>query len=231
MSPLLWDILLLLAEASPQAVARGEIARQLWGDEPPSSDALHIRGAAEVIALHRDLPARIPDALRRIETATIDMTQTLDLLLALAREDDTLPVESITLRPVVEKAIAAAAVRFPAHRLAVSNDVVGDATIIVEPTSLQLVLNNLIGNAFQHAAAAHLHVAFGGDQLTICDDGPGLGVAADAFAPFVKGAVSVGSGLGLDIVRRLCAAAGIGLTGGAGADGRGTCFTLKFADR
>ena len=112
-----------------------------------------------------------------------------------------------------------------------SNEVAGDATIIVEPTSLQLVLNNLIGNAFQHAAAAHLHVAFGGHQLTICDDGPGLGVAADAFAPFVKGAVSVGCGLGLDIVRRLCAAAGIGLTSGAGAGGRGTCFTLKFVDR
>jgi len=190
-----------------------------------------IRGAAEVIAQRGDLPAPIPEALRRIETATIDMTQTLDLLLALAREGDALPVESVTLRPVVEKAIAAAAVRFPANRLAVANDVAGDATIIVEPTSLQLVLNNLIGNAFQHAAASNLHIGFSGNCLTICDDGPGLGTATDAFAPFVKGEASEGSGLGLDIVRRLCAAAGIDLTSGAGADGKGACFTLKFADR
>lgn len=190
-----------------------------------------IRGAAEVIAQRGDLPAPVPEALRRIETATIDMTQTLDLLLALAREGDALPVESIKLRPVVEKAIAAAAVRFPANRLAVSNDVAGDATIIVEPTSLQLVLNNLIGNAFQHAAAANLHVGFSGNRLTIGDDGPGLGTATDAFALFVKGEASVGSGLGLDIVRRLCAAAGIDLTSGAGSNGRGACFTLKFADR
>lgn len=190
-----------------------------------------IRGAAEVIAQRGDLPAPVPDALRRIETATIDMAQTLDLLLALAREGDTLPVESIALRPIVDKAIAAAAVRFPAHRLAVSNDVAGDATIIAEPTSLQLVLNNLIGNAFQHAAAANLHIGFSGNRLTIGDDGPGLGTATDAFAPFVKGEASVGSGLGLDIVRRLCAAAGIELTSGAGADGKGACFTLKFADR
>lgn len=190
-----------------------------------------ISGAAEVIALRRDLPAPIPEALRRIETATIDMTQTLDLLLALAREGDALPVESIQLRPVVEKAIAAAAVRFPANRLAVSNDVAGDATIIVEPTSLQLVLNNLIGNAFHHAAAAHLHIAFSGDSLTICDDGPGLGTIADPFAPFVKGEASVGSGLGLDIARRLCTAAGIGLTSGPGTNGQGACFTLQFGDR
>lgn len=190
-----------------------------------------IRGAAEVIAQGGNLPAPVPEALRRIETATIDMTQTLDLLLALAREGDALPVESITLRPVVDKAIAAAAVRFPASRLAVSNDVAGDATIIVEPTSLQLILNNLIGNAFQHAAAANLHIGFGGNRLTIRDDGPGLGTATDAFAPFVKGEASEGSGLGLDIVRRLCAAAGIELTSGAGPNGRGACFTLKFADR
>lgn len=190
-----------------------------------------IRGAAEVIAQRGNLPAPIPETLRRIETATIDMTQTLDLLLALAREGDALPVESITLRPVVKKAIATAAVRFPASRLAVSNDVAGDATIIVEPTSLQLVLNNLIGNAFQHAAAANLRIGFSGNCLTIGDDGPGLGTATDAFAPFIKGEASEGSGLGLDIVRRLCAAAGIELTSGAGPDGRGACFTLKFADR
>ena len=190
-----------------------------------------IRGAAEVIAQRGDLPAPIPEALRRIETATIDMTQTLDLLLALAREGDALPVESIGLRPAVEKAIAAAAVRFPASRLAVSNDVAEDATIIVEPTSLQLVLNNLIGNAFQHAAAANLHIGFSGNRLTIGDDGPGLGMVADPFAPFAKGEASIGSGLGLDITRRLCAATGIDLTSGAGPNGRGVCFTLKFADR
>jgi signal transduction histidine kinase len=190
-----------------------------------------IRGAAEVIALRRDLPAPIPEALRRIETATIDMTQTLDLLLALAREGDALPTQSVALRPMVEKAIAAAAVRFPANQLAVSNDVAGDAAIVVEPTSLQLVLNNLIGNAFQHAAAAHLDIEFRHDCLTISDDGPGLGTTTDAFAPFVKGEVSEGSGLGLDISRRLCAAAGINLTSGAGAEGRGVCFTLKFGDR
>lgn len=51
LSPLLWDILLLLAEASPQPVARTEIARKLWGDEPPSSDALrsHIHLLRQII--------------------------------------------------------------------------------------------------------------------------------------------------------------------------------------
>lgn len=188
-----------------------------------------ISGAAEVIALHGNLPAPVPDALRRIETATLDMTQTLDLLLALAREGAALPVERVALRSAVDKAIAAAAIRFPASPIAAANDVAEDALVLADPTSLALILNNLIGNAFQHAAT-NLRIAFDGNRLTFCDDGPGLGMVTDPFGPFVKGAASGGSGLGLDIVRRLCAAAGIGLTSGAGADGRGSCFMLKFAD-
>lgn len=40
LSPLLWDFLLLLAEAVPNPVTRSELTRQLWGDQPPPSDAL-----------------------------------------------------------------------------------------------------------------------------------------------------------------------------------------------
>lgn len=40
LSPRLWHFLLLLAEAAPNPVARPELTRQLWGDQPPSSDAL-----------------------------------------------------------------------------------------------------------------------------------------------------------------------------------------------
>lgn len=190
-----------------------------------------IRGAAEVIALRDDLPAPVPDALRRIETATIDMTQTLDLLLALAREGEALPPEPVVLAPLIEKALAAAMLRFPADQPAATIDVPPGMIVAADPTALQLVVNNLIGNAFQHAAAARLHIAFGGDLLTICDDGRGLGTNVDPFAPFAKGDASIGSGLGLDISRRLCVAAGITLTGGAGPEGRGACFTLKFGER
>jgi len=190
-----------------------------------------IRGAAEVIALHKNLPAPVPDALRRIETATIDMTQTLDLLLALAREGEMLPSQPLMLRPLVEKALASATLRFAAQQPVVTIDVAPETMVLAEPTALQLILNNLIGNAFQHAAAAHLQIRFSDAVLTICDDGPGLGTAADPFAPFAKGDASIGSGLGLDIVRRLCAATDIALTAGAGADGRGASFVLKFGAR
>jgi DNA-binding response OmpR family regulator len=40
LTPLLWDLLLMLVEAWPNPVSRDEATRRLWGDEPPSSDSL-----------------------------------------------------------------------------------------------------------------------------------------------------------------------------------------------
>jgi DNA-binding response OmpR family regulator len=40
LTPLLWELLVLLAEAWPNPVSRDEATRRLWGDQPPSSDSL-----------------------------------------------------------------------------------------------------------------------------------------------------------------------------------------------
>lgn len=40
LTPLLWELLLLMTEAWPNPVGRDEATRRLWGDEPPSSDSL-----------------------------------------------------------------------------------------------------------------------------------------------------------------------------------------------
>ncbi|KTE38422.1 XRE family transcriptional regulator [Sphingopyxis sp. HIX] len=51
LSPRLWDLLLLLAEMSPNPVARIDATRRLWGDEPPSSDVLraHIHLLRQIV--------------------------------------------------------------------------------------------------------------------------------------------------------------------------------------
>lgn len=40
LTPLLWELLLLLAETWPNPVSRDEATLRLWGDDPPSSDSL-----------------------------------------------------------------------------------------------------------------------------------------------------------------------------------------------
>ncbi len=51
LTPVAWKILLTLAEAYPQPIARFELTRRLWGDEPPDSDALrsHIHLLRQVL--------------------------------------------------------------------------------------------------------------------------------------------------------------------------------------
>ena len=152
----------------------------------------------------------------------------LDQLLALARENDGVVKEWAALRPMIEKAVSWAKVRYPYSCIELSTKIDNGISVFVHPTSLQLVLNNLIGNCFQHVESGQLTVDFENGCLTISDDGPGFETYADAFAPFAKGNNSKGSGLGLDISRRLCSAAGIGLDASENKDAPGSHFRLTL---
>lgn len=224
----------LLAGTLEQAFNR--IRRFVEREQAFTRDASHelrtplavIRGATEVIGLNRSLPSPIVEPLRRIENAATDMALALDQLLALAREGKGEPTERVELRPMVEKAISSAQVRFPDRSLNVTVNVPPNAKALVHPTSLQLVLNNLIGNCFQHVGDGALSIDFDDFCLTIADDGPGFESIADPFTPFARGSASNGSGLGLDISRRLCEAADIELTSFKSNDERGAHFSLRF---
>lgn len=58
LTPLLWELLLLLAEAWPNPVSRDEATLRLWGDEPPSSDSLraHLHLLRQVVDKPFDRP-------------------------------------------------------------------------------------------------------------------------------------------------------------------------------
>ena len=185
-----------------------------------------VRGAAEVLALQQ--PAH--PALARIETAATDMTQTLDLLLALAREGETPAAEPVPVRALVEKALADAASRWPAAGVQPLIDLPHEAVAPVHAGTLQLVLANLIGNAFQHAGGGRLWIRGDAAGLEIRDEGPGIADVAAALQPFVGQHASSGSGLGLAIVARLCASAGIDLAIDAAPAG-GTRFSLRWPDQ
>lgn len=186
-----------------------------------------IRGAAELMATDPATPASLMAPLRRIETASGDMLQALDLLLTLAREQTPLPNRGAEVLPLVEKALAYASARFSTGPETVTVDVSPLAAVPVDATLLQLVLNNLVGNAFQHAAMGDLRISGDAARLQIVDSGPGLRDIGGSFAPFHKGPESTGSGLGLAIVERLCAATNIMLSCRAMAGG-GTLFQLDF---
>lgn len=187
-----------------------------------------VRGAAEVLGLQPDLSPASRDALQRIDASTKDMAEALDLLLALARERDVQEWEPISLLTLVEKAVADTTARFPDHRLAITVSINSDVEVLVRPRLLQIVLNNLIANCFQHSKATQLNISCEGRALVIADNGKGLRPGDDPFKPFAKDAASRGSGLGLDIVRRLCAVDDIDLQHRQGQTNSGAEFVLRF---
>ena len=58
LTPLLWNLLVMLAEAAPQPVSRDAATFRLWGDEPPTSDSLraHVHLLRQVV----DKPFAVP---------------------------------------------------------------------------------------------------------------------------------------------------------------------------
>ena len=189
-----------------------------------------IRSAAELIETQPALPRQISRPTRRIADAAREMERTIDLLLLLAREENSTPQpENVPLLPLVEAAVLRASERFDGADQEVSIDVAEDRIIRINPTAAAIVLDNLIGNAFQHSRGGSLSIKAQGDDLVIADTGPGIpeSVTGMIYQPFAKGDESSGHGLGLSIVRRLCDRNDIGLTFERSASG-GTTVRLHF---
>lgn len=86
-------------------------------------------------------------------------------------------------------------------------------TLEVAQAAFQRVMNNLIGNAIQHADGARVQVEVDGEevQVHVLDDGPGIPPEdrSRVLQPFVRldtarSSQTGGSGLGLAIVSQLC---------------------------
>ena len=95
---------------------------------------------------------------------------------------------------------------------AVTLEVVGAASVIADPLSIERLVQNLIDNGVRHggAAAIRLERADGMAVVTVADQGPGLPpeLVERVFEPFVRGEPSRnrqtgGTGLGLTIARSI----------------------------
>lgn len=167
-----------------------------------------MRSGAELIENQADLPDRVRAPLARIRDAERRMTEIVQLLLLLAREEgQNAPRERVALAPIVEAAVLAASDRFGGRDRAVAIDIPPGAAASLNRAGFLMILDNLISNAFQHAPAHGLRITLEERTLTIASGGPGMRarIAASAGEPCVRGADSEGFGLGLSIVQRLCA--------------------------
>lgn len=217
----------LLARTLDDAMAR--IAGFIEREQHFTRDASHelrtpltvIDGAAQLLA-QQPLPAQAAAQLQRIRAACAHMAQTVDALLALAREElGSAPRETVALLPIVERAVVDHAPLLEGKAVEVSVEVDPGDSVDAHPAVLAILVGNLVGNAFAHTGQGEVRISFDGGSLVVADSGPGIAleVRERLFEAGAKGHASGGHGLGLSIAARLAARSGVGLAIDSSAGG------------
>jgi len=165
-----------------------------------------IESSAEMLAKSPD-PEQAAALIDRIRLAALSMHLSVDVLLALAREDDpTRSNERTAVLPIVERTVVNHASLLDGKPVALSVSIDSDWRIVGDPAALQVLVANLVSNAFRYTEKGEIRIERDGDDLVVIDSGSGIDEALqpDVTKPAVKCHASPGLGLGLSIVERLC---------------------------
>ena len=189
-----------------------------------------IRGAVELLLARPELDERTRTRLARIQRAEQQCTDLISALLLLSRNERA--VGQCNVAKVAQQ-------QLDSHRAQLAGKPVelrleGDTglQLDVPDSALAVALGNLIGNAVKYTPSGEVVVRVLQDSVEVIDTGPGLS-AEDAAKLFTRGyrgthaGHSQGGGIGLSIVRRLCALYGWDVRVRPGAD-KGVVATLTF---
>ena len=148
-----------------------------------------------------------------IKQSSWQMQQCVATLLSLAREERVVnPQQAVAVLPIIEQVILEQALQLEGKPVDVMVTVDPATQMRIAPTVLHILLGNLVGNAFAHTEHGHVLIDIRDGRMRVINSGSPQGSAMDElFEPYAKGESSVGFGLGLAIVRRLCDRYGIDL--------------------
>ena len=168
-----------------------------------------IRGAAEVLAEHPELPDGVRQRLLTIHRHAVRMTEILEAMLILAREggseyaahDD----PSCSIADLVRDAVADCQPSLAGRPVDIRVELSSRPIQPVERPLAYVVISNLLRNACAHTQEGDITICLEADRLSISDTG--IGIPEDRFPSlfqrYSKGAESTGSGIGLSIVARV----------------------------
>jgi signal transduction histidine kinase len=192
-----------------------------------------IRGASQLIAGQPEASlAAIRRPLERIARAVTAMEEAIDVFLLLAREQaNGIPSTPCHLRTVVEQVVEQHRHMLDNDRVELTIDIDPHLTVDAPTPVLDVVLGNLVRNAFARTASGTIRITCQDGALTVADTGPGIppAIVDRATEAHVKGPDSSGHGLGLSIVRTVCERFGwhLQLTS---EEGRGTNAVVAFGE-
>jgi signal transduction histidine kinase len=190
-----------------------------------------IRGATELLLSRPDLDMRTQARLRRIQRAEQQCTDLISALLLLSRNERGHGICDVA--KVVEQLLDMHRAQLGGKPLELRVEGEGGLVVDAPEAAVAVALGNLIGNAVKYTQQGEVVVRMHADSVEVVDSGPGLSAeeAARLFERGYRGAHaehSQGAGIGLSIVRRLCALYGWDVRVVPGAE-RGVVATLTFA--
>ncbi len=184
---------------------------------------------AEKLKLDRD------EVYREIQTASEQMTELLDSLRDLAREQRNIQPVNASIDQCLRRAVEAARARPQLRNREVSIRAAGDMAGVFDPKKMERAFLNLALNACEASPNRNGKIAIDiastpeAFEIRISDNGPGIPVAIrnNLFDPFVSAGKPNGTGLGLAIVSKIIADHG-GTVTVESTSASGTTFLVKL---
>lgn len=191
-----------------------------------------VRGAVELLLTKPEMDDKTRARLMRIQRAEQQCTDLISALLLLSRNERGHGVTDVA--KIAEQLLDAHRTQLAGRPLVLRLEGEPGRVIVDAPESaVTVALGNLIGNAVKYTQQGEVVVRLLDGAVEVVDSGPGLS-AEDAAKLFERGyrgthaEHSQGGGIGLSIVRRLCALYGWGVRVQPGAE-RGVVATLWFS--
>jgi signal transduction histidine kinase len=189
-----------------------------------------IKGAVELLLTRPDVDDKTRARLQRIQRAEQQCTDLISALLLLSRNERGHGAADVAR--IAEQLLDAHRAQLGGKPLQLRME--GERGLVVDApeAAVAVALGNLIGNAVKYTAQGEVVVRLLPDAAQVVDSGPGL-TPEDAARLYERGyrgthaEHSQGGGIGLSIVRRLCALYGWRVRVVPG-DERGVVATLSF---
>jgi signal transduction histidine kinase len=190
-----------------------------------------VKGAVELLLSKPDLDDKTRARLLRIQRAEQQCTDLISALLLLSRNERGHGASDVA--KVAEQLLDAHRMQLGGKPLTLRLE--GQPGLVVDApeSAINVALGNLIGNAVKYTTQGEVIVRLRENAVEVVDSGPGLS-AEDAARLFERGyrgthaEHSQGGGIGLSIVRRLCALYQWNVRVLPGAE-QGVVATLTFA--
>ena len=190
-----------------------------------------IRGAVELMLARPEIDEKTRGRLLRIQRAEQQCTDLIGALLLLSRNERGHGAADVS--QIAELLLDAHRGQLGGKPIVLRLDVEDGPLVVDAPESaVTVALGNLIGNAVKYTREGEVRVRVRPGAVDVIDSGPGLS-AEDAARLFERGyrgshaEHSQGGGIGLSIVRRLCALYGWQIRIVPG-DEKGVVATLSF---